>query len=841
MQLHCRVRFSASLVSDARLDPYSFQGKKEGLVRGEEVQRWEIRHEERFGMREMAYLTLLLIAEQEAEIERTGNSLHCSSASRSYISEEDIELLNREEEKLPQHFELVLPSALYGPDSLARLRERCELPSLTVIGNCIAFVDALFRDILSICGSESILAELLILAVTLTYFQEKDINKCIQLLRRMGEILTQCVQFPAELAISYHLWQGIISETENITESEQHFVTALLLMTQLYGDPRGRGNIGVPWQMLVASKLSILCRDDGRIQDAVLAEEHFDAAYISTKQYREMTYAQSHWKRTNTRTEEISMKFPFEHWSSFTPNRSRGSISFDDPAVDNWEGYFACVLQNHLPMFPSGVNWSNVEYKAMLKSVKLQTGTVQTFVDSLGREIKRPAMQQSTLSQLLAMEQGVVSVAKMQGVVYVWGSDSHGQLGLSVTQDPHTDLRMPVPRLLTSLKDEVIKEIAIGADHCVAVSIDGRAWTWGDNSKGQLGLGQEAPAVVGAPALIKTINNVMQASCGYTHTLLLTGEGQVHSCGSAEKGLLGHGNTVSVYFPKLITALRAVKIKHVECGGFHSVAITSEGTLYTWGEAQGGQLGISMDTIQRRMQDSSISEMYIHTPIRVTGLLTGKRNLQVACGEAHTLALTVDGDVWAWGQNSNGQLGLGLSSETYAAGRGDELSTRYEPTVVKAVAGLGVCSVAASGVYSMFVTSDGTVYACGANDFYKLGLEIRPRETSDIAIPTKLDVFMGSKISQVACGIDHALGLTTEPHGLVWSWGKNREGQLGIGTDTQYASPRPLPSMSNAQVYKAICGNSTSLVIIGSPMELRKSRQEDLEQNWGVLLSDVST
>lgn len=791
-------------------------------------------------MRVMAYLTLLLIAEQEADIQRTGNSLHSSSASRSYISEEDIELLNREEEKLPQHFELVLPGVLYGPESLARLRERCELPSLTVIANCVAFIDALFRDIVSVGGGESILAELLVLAVTLTYFQEKDINKCVQLLRRMGETLAQCVHFPAELAIAYHLWEGIISESENTAESEQHFVTALLLMTHLYGDPRGRGNAGVPWQMLVASKLSLICRDEGRVQDAVLAEEHFDAAYLSTKQFREMSYSQSHWKHANTRAEELSMKFPFEHWSSFTPNRSRGSISFEDPAADNWEGYFACVLQNHLPMFPSGVLWSNVEYKAMLRSVKLQTGTIQTFVDALGREIKRPAMQQSTLSQVLAIEQGVMSVTHMQGVVYVWGSDSHGQLGLCLTQEQHSDLRMSVPRLLTSLKDEVIKEVAIGADHCIAISIEGRTWAWGDNAKGQLGLGQEAPPNVSSPTLIKTINNVIQASCGYTHTLFLTSDGQVFSTGDADKGLLGHGNTQSVHFPKLIAALKTVKVKHVECGGFHSVAMTSEGALYTWGEAHGGQLGISLETLQQRMRDWSLSEMYLHTPVRVSGRLVGKRTVQVACGEAHSLALTQDGEVWGWGQNSNGQLGLGFSSAAYVPGKGDELSTRYEPELVKALTGLEVCSVSASGVYSLFVTKDGAVYACGANDFYKLGLEIHPGETSDIAIPTKLDVFMGSAISQVACGIDHALGITTDPHGLLWSWGKNREGQLGIGSESQYASPRPLACMSNAQVCKAVCGNSTSLVIVGRSRELQKERSEELEQNWGVLLSDVS-
>ena len=803
------------------------------MLKSDHITGWNLRFEARYDVREAAYMSLMRTVEQDADMHRTDMELR--PVSRSYISEEDIELLNREEEKLPQNFELVLPAKLYVLDSVYAPKDIYELPHLSSINDCITNVESLLQDLISAEGKEAVLGELLLLGVTLTYFQEKDLAKCVQLLRKVGQILIQCVCFPAELAIAYHLWLGITNETVSLAEAEEHYVTSLLLMTQLYGDPRGRGTSGIPWQLLAASKLSLIAREENRIQDAVLADEHFDAVYMSTKQYRKLSYAHGRWKHTNTRAEELSMKYPFEHWSTFAPNRPRASISFDEAGAENWEGYFACVLQNHLPMFQAGVMWSNVQYKQLLKSTRLPLGSP---------EGKRSALRQSTLTQILASETdcGVLSLSDLKGAVYIWGSDTRGQLGLSMSPDqPHQDLRLLVPRLLTPLKDEVIREVALGADHCVAVSVEGRAWAWGDNSKNQLGLGPDAPATVSAPSLIKTINGVMQASCGYTHTLLLTIDQQVYSVGDADKGILGHGNLNSVFFPKAIASLKGIKVRHVECGGFHSMALTSEGGLYAWGEAQGGQLGFHLDTVLRKMRDWGLdsADLYIHTPIRLYGKLASKRIVQVACGEAHTLALTQEGEVYTWGHNSNGQLGLGFNSEAYIPGKGDELSTRYEPEQVRLLSHTIVKKIAASGVYSLFLTSDNLVYACGANDYYKLGLDQTSEDSKDVAVPTKLDVFRGYSISEIACGIDHALAIGSEPQKMLWSWGKNRDGQLGIGSEGQYASPRPVQSLSAAALYKAACGSSTSMVIVGNPGARRKPiAKEDTEQNWGLVLSE---
>ena len=834
IQLHCRITITSAVFAKARLDSYSFLNQESILV-GDNVATWVLGFEGRFDIREAAYMSLMRAVEQEADMHRT--DMEMRPGSRSYISEEDIELLNREEEKLPQNFELVMPSRLYSLDSTSLYRDQYDLPRLSSINDCIANVESLLQDLLSAQGKESVLAELLLIGVTLTYFQEKDLTKCVQMLRKVGQILMQCLTFPAELAVAYHLWLGITNESVSLMEAEQHYVTALLLMTKLYGDPRGRGTSGIPWQLLAASKLSLIAREENRLQDAVLAEEHFDAVYMSTKQYRKLSYAHGRWKHTNTRAEELSMKYPFEHWSTFAPSRYRASISFDDVGAENWEGYFACVLQNHLPMFQAGVHWSNVQYKELLKSTHAQ-------VSGAAHDTKRSIIRPVTLSQILASESdhGVLSLTSLKGSVYIWGSDTHGQLGLSMSPDqPHQDLRLLVPRLLTPLKDEVIREVAIGADHCVAVSVEGRAWSWGDNSKNQLGLGPDAPATVSTPSLIKTINGVMQASCGYTHTLLLTADQQVFSVGDAENGILGHGNLNSVFFPKAIMALKGVKVRHVECGGFHSMALTAEGGLYSWGEAQGGQLGFNLDTVIRKMRDWGLnsSDLYIHTPMRLYGKLASKKVVQVACGEAHTLALTHEGEVFAWGQNSNGQLGLGFNSEAYIPGKGDELSTRYEPKHVRLLSQTTVKKIAASGVYSLFLTSDNLVYACGANDYYKLGLEQTAEDSKDVAVPTKLDVFRGYSISEIACGIDHALAIGVEPQKMLWSWGKNRDGQLGIGSEGQFATPRPVQSLSTAALFKAACGSSTSMVVIGNPgYRRRPGVKEDLELNWGLVLSE---
>jgi alpha-tubulin suppressor-like RCC1 family protein len=185
------------------------------------------------------------------------------------------------------------------------------------------------------------------------------------------------------------------------------------------------------------------------------------------------------------------------------------------------------------------------------------------------------------------------------------------------------------------------------------------------------------------------------------------------------------------------------KVKAIAAGGFHSLALTESGEVYAWGWNEYGQLGLG-DTEDRL------------TPTKVEGL---PRVKAVAAGYDHFLALTESGEVYACGDNVYGQLGLG------------DTENRLTPTKVeglpkvKAIAAGGISPVQSIVVasHSLALTESGEVYAWGYNADGQLGLG----DTEDRLTPTKVEGL--PKVKAVAAGYDHSLALTES--GEVYAWG----------------------------------------------------------------------
>lgn len=118
--------------------------------------------------------------------------------------------------------------------------------------------------------------------------------------------------------------------------------------------------------------------------------------------------------------------------------------------------------------------------------------------------------------------------------------------------------------------------------------------------------------------------------------------GKLYTFGSGENGRLGHGDNVVLKEPKLVEILRDKDIKKFASGEKHSVALTADGHVFTWGHGGDGQLGLSNYQVQTM-------------PAMVKGL-QGENVIDIVCGEKHTVALTAGGDVFAWGDNTRGQV-----------------------------------------------------------------------------------------------------------------------------------------------------------------------------------------
>lgn len=176
--------------------------------------------------------------------------------------------------------------------------------------------------------------------------------------------------------------------------------------------------------------------------------------------------------------------------------------------------------------------------------------------------------------------------------------------------------------------------------------IDGLAvFTWGRGEDGQLGLGdtsdQDEPTYVDALRGV----GVRQIACGSGHTVVLTTDGEVFTWGRGDDGRLGHGDNGWKYVPRIIQSLTGQVVVQVTCGSYHTAAVTGNGDLYTWGGGMYGKLGHG-------------NEAGCSTPRRVEGLV-GLTVSKIACGSRHTAVVTNTGALYTWGDKENGVAGHG--------------------------------------------------------------------------------------------------------------------------------------------------------------------------------------
>ncbi|KAI9908408.1 hypothetical protein PsorP6_004336 [Peronosclerospora sorghi] len=261
---------------------------------------------------------------------------------------------------------------------------------------------------------------------------------------------------------------------------------------------------------------------------------------------------------------------------------------------------------------------------------------------------------------------------------------------------------------------------------------------FGCNDDGQLGTGakrRKALAIDDVSSsnfpkqLESLLEEVIAVSCGSRHTMALTANGAVYSWGWGSMGQLGHGDLKCINVPKKIVFFEEDKliVNYISSGGCHSAAVTKDGTLYMWGETHWGQLGLPME-----FQASHES-----LPVKCSLPIDDSQEhiVKVSCGGTHTAALTNLGRVFAWGRGDSGQLGIGSA---WLKDTNDEsLMGVSSPHLLHGFDGDKVVQVACGAFHSAAVTEKGHVYSWGKEDYGMLGVG----QTSDQQIPKRIDFF----------------------------------------------------------------------------------------------------
>ena len=192
------------------------------------------------------------------------------------------------------------------------------------------------------------------------------------------------------------------------------------------------------------------------------------------------------------------------------------------------------------------------------------------------------------------------------GKLYSWGSGDYGRLG-------HGDnLNQKLPKAVDVLRDKDVRKFACGARHCIALGSDGTVYSWGYGGDGQLGHGDFQIQTM--PTVVKALQaeGVIDVSCGEKHSLALTSGGDVYSWGDGSLGQLGLGDSRKQHTPSRIMELAGKMILQCSAGSFHSACVEDTGSVYCWGAGQSGRLGIGDEanvmtpTLVEELQDAGI-------------------------------------------------------------------------------------------------------------------------------------------------------------------------------------------------------------------------------------------
>ncbi|KAL0378192.1 UNVERIFIED_CONTAM: Ultraviolet-B receptor UVR8, partial [Sesamum radiatum] len=243
----------------------------------------------------------------------------------------------------------------------------------------------------------------------------------------------------------------------------------------------------------------------------------------------------------------------------------------------------------------------------------------------------------------------------------------------------------------------------------------------------------------------------------------------VCSWGRGEDGQLGHGDAEDRFSPTQLSALDGQGIVSVTSGADHTTAYSeSQLQVYSWGWGDFGRLG-----------HGNSSDLFTPQPIKA---LQGLRIKQIACGDSHCLAVTMEGEVQSWGRNQNGQLGLGSTEDSLV------------PRKIEAFQGISVKMVAAGAEHTAAVTEDGQLYGWGWGRYGNLGLGDR----DDRLVPGKVSTIQGEKMVLVACGWRHTISVSSS--GSLYTYGWSKYGQLGHGDFEDHLIPHKLEALRENRI-----------------------------------------
>ncbi|CAH0479612.1 unnamed protein product [Peronospora belbahrii] len=368
------------------------------------------------------------------------------------------------------------------------------------------------------------------------------------------------------------------------------------------------------------------------------------------------------------------------------------------------------------------------------------------------------AMSDTNIRQVSGGQRFFASVME-DGALFTWGDSTGGRLGYALADG---DLRrVNCPQRVVALEQQTITQVACGAFHTLATDLNGHVFAWGNNSKGQLGfLSPSASALF-----------------------------------------------IAVETPSVVEDLRGVYMSSVACGEYHSLALSSDGCVFSWGCNKYGKLGRAAEGLLEMTQPSLIDADWTGWPTdtksrrgsRVRSVVS-----RIAAGKDHSLAISSDGAGFSWGRGDSGQLGHGCYMDV------------SEPMQIMAisVAVRGTSSltdVAGGNDFSILLLKNGTAYICGRDpslDTNKLFLS-----PTLLSLPSQLEREFFAQITAVSCGEMH-YALLAKSGALLVSFKNFLQPSSDAGSTTAEVQERHITWVKEAgTVRQMVCGTSHTIIV----------------------------
>lgn len=326
--------------------------------------------------------------------------------------------------------------------------------------------------------------------------------------------------------------------------------------------------------------------------------------------------------------------------------------------------------------------------------------------------------------------------------------------------------------------------VSAGNGHSVGLASNGAVWAWGGNRFGQLGNGTTNEATTPVAVVMPPGVTFTAVSAGGFHSVALATDGTVWAWGANVYGQIGDGTKTNRTAPVRVTGLPGSSITGVSAGAYHTMALAADGTGWAWGNNAFGQLGDGTATSQT-------------TPVMVAGP-PGLSFTSLSSGIYHSLAVASDGTGWGWGSNSYGEVGDGTNQR------------RYEPVKIAIPAGRTFSAISAGYYFSLALDQDGAAWAWGTNYTGQLG----DGTTRVQRVPILVRVRAGTVFAKISAGYYFSLGVSSD--GAGWAWGGNRFGELGDGTTLTRLKPVKVKLPVGRQVSDLDAGRTHVLSLLSS-------------------------